>query len=112
MKNKYLLTATAIGAFMMTMGMTASVQAAQSQGDSSLELGGSFFHAQDAEVGTLNLDFSYGYFTSDSLEFGLIQSLGYSIIDDADETDEHGRRAHHIPDQFIGARSMPSCDSF
>ncbi len=85
MKNKYLLTATAIGAFMMTMGMTASVQAAQSQGDSSLELGGSFFHAQDAEVGTLNLDFSYGYFTSDSLEFGLIQSLGYSIIDDADD---------------------------
>ena len=84
MKKKS-ITAIALAAFMMTTAISSSVQAAQDQGDSSFELGGSFFHAQGAEVGTLNLDLSYGHFFSESLEVGLIQSLGYSIIDDADD---------------------------
>ncbi|MBU0946874.1 MAG: porin family protein [Proteobacteria bacterium] len=85
MKKHYCVKAAVIGASLLITGMAASVQAAQNASDSSLQLGGSFFHAQGAEVGTLNLEAAYGYFTTKNLEIGLIQSLGYSFIDDADD---------------------------
>ncbi len=84
MKKQY-ITAMAIAAFLMTTAMTDSVQAVQQKGDSALQLGGSFFHAQDADVGTLNLDLSYSRFIKEIFEIGVIQSVGYSFIDDADD---------------------------
>ncbi|WP_028583607.1 outer membrane beta-barrel protein [Desulfogranum mediterraneum] len=85
MKKKYYLAAAVIGASMMLTGMAIPVQAAQSEGDSTLQLSGSFNHSQGADVGTVNLDLGYGYFVSANWELGIMQSLGYSIIDDADD---------------------------
>jgi len=84
MKKLY-ITAIAIGAFLLMAATGTSVQAAQEKGDSALQVGGSFFHAQDADVGTLNLDLSYGKYISEIFEIGVIQSVGYSFIDDADD---------------------------
>lgn len=85
MKKSYCFKAAVIGISLMVTGMAASVQAAQESGDSSLQLGGSFFHAQGADVGTLNLEGAYGYFFSKNLEMGLIQSFGYSFIEDGED---------------------------
>lgn len=85
MKKKYSLIAAVIGASLLITGMAASAQAAQSKGDSTLQLGGGFFHAQGADVGTLNLDVGYGYFLTENWELGILQTLGYSFIDDADD---------------------------
>lgn len=70
---------------MLIAGMASNVQAFQSKGDSALHLGGGFFHSQGADVGTLNLDVGYGYFLTESWELGVIQTLGYSFIDDGDD---------------------------
>lgn len=84
MKKPYII-AMAIATFFVTAAMTTSVQATQKKGDSTFQLGGSFFHAQGADVGTLNLDLSYGLFIKEIFEIGVTQSVGYSFIDDADD---------------------------
>jgi hypothetical protein len=85
MKKNYCFKAGVIGASLLITGMAASVQAAQNSGDSTLQFGGSFFHAQGADVGTLNMEAAYGYFTSKNWELGVIQSVGYSFIDGGDD---------------------------
>ena len=85
MKKHYCFKTGVIGISLLITGMAATVQAAQSSGDSALQFGGSFFHAQGADVGTLNLEAEYGYFSSKNWEFGLIQTLGYSFIEDGDD---------------------------
>jgi outer membrane protein W len=82
MKKSYCVAVAFFACFMLISVSAITVQAAQSKGDSALQLGGSFFHAQGAEVGTLNLDLGYGYFLSHNWEVGLMQTLGYSFIDD------------------------------
>ena len=85
MKKSYCVPVAVLGAIMLLAVMTAPVYSAQDSGDSSLQFGGSFFHAQNADVGTLNLEIAYGYFTTQSWEVGLIQTLGYRFIDGADD---------------------------
>ena len=70
MKKMYCFKAALIGVSLLVAGMTSSVQAAQNSGDSSLQFGGGFFHAQGADVGTLNLEAAYGYYFSKNLELG------------------------------------------
>lgn len=85
MKKIYCFRAVVIGASLLITGMAASLQAAQNSGDNSLQFGGGFFHAQGADVGTLNLEGTYGYFYRKNLELGVIQSFGYSFIDDGED---------------------------
>lgn len=85
MKNNYAFIVAVIGAFMLLTGLTAPVQAYQSKGDSTLQLGGGFFHAQGADVGTLNVDLAYGYFLTENWQLGVMQTLGYSFIEDGDD---------------------------
>ncbi len=85
MNKNYSLIAAVIGASMLITGIAASVQAAQSKGDSALQLGGGFFHAQGADVGTLTIDVGYGYYLTENWELGILQTLGYAFIDDGDD---------------------------
>ncbi len=85
MKKNYCIKTAMIATCMLVAGTDSSVQAAQNSGDNSLQLGGSFFHAQGADVGTLNLEGAYGKFITKNLELGLIQTLGYSFIDGKDD---------------------------
>ena len=82
MKKNYSLIAAAIGTLMLITGMVAPVQAVQVKGDSSLMLGGGFFHSQGTDVGLLTLDVGYGYFLSDNWEVGILQTFSYTVIDD------------------------------
>lgn len=84
MNKKYCIAAAFIGFSMLMAGTAVTVNAAQKKGDSDIQLGGGFFHAQGADTGTLNLDIGYGYYVNDNWEFGILQTLGYSFIDDAD----------------------------
>ena len=70
---------------MLITGMVAPVQAFQSKGDSTVQLAGGFFHAQNTDVGTMNLDVGYGYFLTENWELGILQTVGYSFIDDGDD---------------------------
>lgn len=83
--NKYYCIAALISVSILITGIAGTAQAAQKSGDSSLQLGGGFYHAQGAEVGTLNLDIGYGYFSTVNWEIGILQTVGYSFIDDADD---------------------------
>ena len=85
MKKNYSIIAAVIGTSMLITGMAAPVQAFQSEGNSTLQLGGGFFHAQGTDVGTLNTDLGYGYFLTDNWELGVLQTLGYSFIEDDDD---------------------------
>ncbi|TKB10399.1 outer membrane beta-barrel protein [Desulforhopalus sp. IMCC35007] len=85
MKTHSTLIAAVIGVSMLITGLVTPGQAYQSKGDSSLQLGGGFFHAQGADVGTLNVDLGYGYFLTENWQLGLIQTLGYSFIEDGDD---------------------------
>lgn len=78
-----------VGVFLLVffvMTLSANAFAAQSKGDSDLQFSGGFFHAQGADSGTLNVDLSYGYYLSQNWEVGVIQSLGYVFVDNADDT--------------------------
>lgn len=80
MKKRFFI-ATALIAFSMVMaGFATGTQAAQSTGNSSLQLSGNFRHAQDTDTGTLNLDVGYGYFLTDNWEAGVAQTLDYTFI--------------------------------
>ena len=85
MKKNYCGKAALIGFCMLFAGTAASVQAAQNAGDSSLQLGGNFSHAQGSDVGTLTVEGAWGHFFTKNWEVGVIQSLGYSFIDGADD---------------------------
>ena len=85
MKHSYGLLAAVISTSIVMTGMITPAQAFQSKGDSTLQLGGGFFHAQGADVGTLNVDLGYGYFFTENLELGVMQTLGYSFIEDGDD---------------------------
>jgi hypothetical protein len=84
MKKKYCV-AVVIGVSMLMLGSAGTIYAAQKSGDSDIQFAGSFFHAQGAETGTLNLDVGYGYYATDNLELGILQTVGYSFIDNADD---------------------------
>ena len=88
MKKKYCVAAALIALSMLMAGSAVTTHADpsdQSKGNSALQLSGGFIHAQGADVGTLNLDVGYGFFVSDNWEIGVLQTLGYSFIDDADD---------------------------
>lgn len=85
MKKSYFAAVAFFACFMLLAVSAITVQAAQSKGDSVLQLSGGFIHSQGADVGTLNLDIGYGYFVSNDWEVGLMQTLGYSFIDGADD---------------------------
>jgi hypothetical protein len=85
MKTNYALIAAVIGVSMLITGLVAPVQAYQSKGDSSLQLGGGFIHSQGTDVGVLNVDVGYGYFLTENWQLGLIQTLGYSFIEDGED---------------------------
>ncbi|MDY0219949.1 MAG: hypothetical protein RBR67_02290 [Desulfobacterium sp.] len=82
MIRKNFIAAVSLAFFILAAG---TIHAGQDQGDSSLAISGSFFHAQGADVGTLNLEVGYGYFLTQNWELGVQQSLGYSFIDDGDD---------------------------
>ncbi len=85
MIKRYAFAACIIGLSMFMAGSAATVNAAPNKGDSSLQFSGSFFHSDGADSGTLNLDVGYGYYLSANWEVGILQSVGYSFIDDADD---------------------------
>ncbi len=85
MKKKYSFIAAVIGTSLLMTAIAAPVQAFQSEGSSTLQLGGGFFHAQGTDVGTLNTDLGYGYFLTENWELGVLQTLGYSFVDDDDD---------------------------
>jgi len=85
MKKMYCFKAALVGVSLLVAGMAGSVQAAQNSGDRSLQFGGSFFHAQGADVGTLNLEAEYGYYLHKNWQLGVIQTVGYSFIEDGDD---------------------------
>ena len=85
MKKSHIFISVMIAASMLIAGMVTSAQAFQSKGDSALMLGGSFFKAQGADGGNLNLDVGYGYFLSENWEIGILQNVGYTIIKDDDD---------------------------
>ena len=84
MKKKMYLAA-AIGFAALVAGTAGSSFAAQKKGDSDLEFSGGFFHSQGADTGTLTVDMGYGYYLTDSFEVGLIQTVGYIFLEDADD---------------------------
>ncbi len=84
MKKTLSTAAVGIALFFMTAPL-GTAWAVQKAGDSDLKLAGSFFHARGADTGILALDVGYGYYVSENLEFGIVQTLGYSFIDDADD---------------------------
>lgn len=85
MIKKYRFAACIIGLSVLLAGLSTNVNAAQSKGDHALQFSGGFFHADGADSGTLNLDVGYGYYLTENWEVGILQSLGYSFIDDADD---------------------------
>ena len=85
MKSKCCIKIAFIALAMVLVVVAGASHAAQSKGDSTLQLSGGFIHAQGADVGTLNLDLGYGYFVSERWEIGLLQTLGYSFIDGDDD---------------------------
>lgn len=85
MNKKYRVAVAIIGFSMLVVGSAGTAYAAQKKGDSDIQLGGGFFHAQGADTGVVSLDVGYGYYATDNWEFGILQSLGYSFIDDADD---------------------------
>ncbi|BCS96660.1 hypothetical protein DSLASN_22920 [Desulfoluna limicola] len=86
MKLKYCISRVFIVLFMVLVGLVAVSNASQGSGDNTLQLSGSFTHSQGADSGVLNLDVAYGRLLTDSLEIGILQYLGYSFIDNADDT--------------------------
>ena len=85
MKKRYCVVAAIFGFSMLVAGSVGTAHAAQQKGDSDIQMAGSFFHAQGADSGTLNVDIGYGYYLTDSWELGILQTVGYSFIDDADD---------------------------
>ena len=54
--------------------------------DNELLLSGGFFHQDDSETGSVNLDLSFGhYFGNPAWQLGLQQSLTWLIVDDAED---------------------------
>lgn len=84
-------------------------------GDSELQLGAGFFHAQDSDSGTLTGDASYGYFLSEMVEVGIRQGISAQFIESARDqwnlttipfvdvhfTDLFGENSTAVP--FVGA---------
>lgn len=85
-KNYSIITAAIVFSMLLAVGTAAPVQATQAKGDSSLMLGGSFYHTQGTDVGVLNLDLGYGYFLTENWEVGVLQTLWYDIVDDEDDS--------------------------
>lgn len=86
MKKRSFIPTVIIVFCMLLMGFVTASSANQSAGDNTLQLSGSFTHSQGADSGVLNLDVAYGRLFTDSLELGILQYLGYSFIDNADDT--------------------------
>ena len=86
MKKRVFVVTVFIALFTLMTGFMVASHAGQNSGDSTLQLSGSLTHAQGADTGVLNLDLGYGYMLTDSLEAGILQYLGYSFIDNADDT--------------------------
>lgn len=80
--NKKIYLAAAISLSILIAGTT---YAAQKKGDSDLQLAGSLFHSQGADYGTLAMDIGYGYYATDNVEVGLLQTVGYIFLEDADD---------------------------
>jgi hypothetical protein len=52
----------------------------QKEGDSEIQVSGSFFNAQGSGTGTLAAEASYGYYITQALEIGLTQGFGVSFV--------------------------------
>lgn len=85
MKKRSFILTVVIVFFILLTGFMAASYASQSSGDNTMQLSGSFTHAQGADSGVLNLDIAYGRLLTDSIELGLLQYLGYSFIDGGDD---------------------------
>ncbi len=59
--------------------------AAQTAGESEIQLSGGFHHTNDTDVGTATLDVSYGYHLTNVWEIGIGQTLNYAFIDHGDD---------------------------
>jgi hypothetical protein len=55
----------------------------QKEGDSEIQVSGSFFNAQDSGTGTLAAEATYGYYITQALEIGITQGFGVSFIEGA-----------------------------
>jgi len=56
--------------------------AAPNQDSSEVLLSAGFFHSQGSDSGSLNADFSYGYYLTPGWQLGIRQALVYNFIDD------------------------------
>ena len=84
MENVKRTTLIAAAALLLAIA-PISAQAVQEKSDSSLQFSAGFYHANGADSGILNLDFSYGYFLTTHWEVGIMQTLAYDFIDDAED---------------------------
>ncbi len=108
MKKRSFAAAAAISTALFMIGSLGTAWSAQEKGNSDLQLSGGFFHAQGADAGTLALDIGYGYYATRNLEVGIMQTLGYSFIDDADDE----WTASTIPFVNYYFRGLSSNDTF
>ena len=63
------------------MVMPAPSGAAPMGGDSEVQISGGAFHAQGSDLGSFNVDLSYGYFLNSPWELGIRQSYNYVFND-------------------------------
>ena len=73
-------------ALISSLAGVASVAAAPRQGASEVQVSGGLFHAQDSDVGNLNLDLSYGYYLTPGWQLGFRQALNYVFVDDGSDS--------------------------
>ena len=72
-----------VGVLMMGLLLAnGSVSALPTDGSSELQAAGGFFHTQDADTGSLNVDLSYGYYLTPGWQVGLRQAINYNFVDD------------------------------
>lgn len=83
MKNFFLSLVS--WALISSLAGVATVAAAPRQGASELQVSGGLFHAEDSDVGNLNVDLSYGWYLSPGWQLGFRQALNYVFVDDASD---------------------------
>ena len=63
----------------------ATVAAAPREGASEALISGGFFHAEGSDIGSLNLDLSYGVYLTPGWQLGFRQALNYNFIEGASD---------------------------
>jgi len=77
--NRYFFSA--VLALLALLWMTPPAKSAPVGGDNEAEVAAGFFHAQNTDDGTFNVDLQWGRYLTPGWELGIRQALNYSWID-------------------------------